>query len=57
MTRAEFVAAVREEIEEAVMRAQGIGDYQGDTNLDDRAESIANLLSPYAFSDEENSES
>jgi hypothetical protein len=51
MTEAEFVAAVAEEIEEAVMRAQGIGDWMGDVSPQERARSIASLLPAHAFSE------
>jgi hypothetical protein len=54
MTKAEFIQIVTDEIEEAVMRAQGIGDgFMSDADSDGRANYIANCLPSYAFSDEQ----
>jgi hypothetical protein len=53
MTKSEFAQLVAEEIEEAVMRAQGIGDgFMCDDTPQERAKHIASLLSDYAFSSE-----
>ena len=53
MTKAEFIQRVAEEIEDAVMRAQGIGDgFMSDAEPEERAKDIARLLPSYAFSGE-----
>lgn len=50
MTRIDFMEIVRDEIEEAVMRAQGIGDgFICDDSPDERAQHIASFLPDYAF--------
>lgn len=49
MTKADFIAFVAEEIEDAVMRAHGAGDWLSDDSPDERAWHIASLLPDYAF--------
>ena len=50
MTKAAFIELVRDEIEEAIMRAQGIGDgFMCDDSADERARHIASFLPDFAF--------
>lgn len=53
MTRATFIELVRDEIEEAVMRAQGIGDgFMCDDSPDERAQHIASFLPDHVFTNQ-----
>lgn len=49
MKRANFISEVSDMIEEAIMRAQGIGDWMPEPSPLEIANDIANLVPSYAF--------
>lgn len=52
MTRAEFIRQATEEIEEAIMKAQGIGDWMPERSPETVARHISFLLPGYVFEEE-----
>ena len=51
MTRAEFIAAAAEEIEEAIMKAQGMMDWVPERSPEEIAASISHMVPIYVFED------
>lgn len=49
MNRTDFIAQVQDMIENAIMRAQGIGDWMPQPSPDEVAKDIADLVPQYAF--------
>ena len=52
MTKEQFIRSATEEVEEAVMRAQGIGDWMPNRTPEQAAKNIAALLPGYIWTDE-----
>lgn len=50
VTRAEFITAVTEEIADAILKAQGMMDWQSQETPEQIAESIAAMVPFYGFS-------